>query len=75
MASEITKKQDEFYQKSIADLDNKLDEKARAIEKELKKTTIAKNKGQKWTIWIAVFLTLIMALIKIIEHVEKCINK
>jgi DNA-binding Lrp family transcriptional regulator len=63
LASEITKNQNEFYQKSITDLNNKLDEKARAIEKELKTTTIRKNKIQV-AIIIASFILSILAFSK-----------
>ncbi len=63
LASEITKNQNEFYQKSITDLNNKLDDKARAIEKELKTTTIRKNKIQV-VIIIASFILSILAFSK-----------
>lgn len=59
LESKIMKNQNEFFQKSIADLNNKLDERARAIEKKLKTTTIRKNKMQMVTIIASIILSIL----------------
>lgn len=66
----ITKNQNEFYEKSIQKLTNELDEKARAIEREIKLTSIKRNKSQLWTSWIATIISIASLLVAIIALIS-----
>ena len=55
----ISEQQKEFYKKSIEKLTNDLDEKARAIEKELKLTTIQRNKISRIAILVSIAALLV----------------
>ncbi|MBV6427295.1 MAG: hypothetical protein KIPDCIKN_01811 [Haliscomenobacter sp.] len=68
---QITKQQNDFYQKSIEKLTNELDEKARAIEKELKLTSIKRNKRQLWTMIATLVIALVSLLIAVISLTSK----